>query len=78
MLLGYPRTVGSNLPLDLAFVIDSTGLMGGAIGGVADAANLKAEKLKTRGRRLPRRAVRPHGHGPGRPLRGGEALEPPD
>lgn len=47
--LGYPRPASATTPLDLAFVIDSTGSMGSSIRSVASAAQLMAQKLKNRG-----------------------------
>jgi hypothetical protein len=45
--LGY--TTGSKVPLDLAFVIDSTGSMGGAIDGVESAAQEMVDTLYDKG-----------------------------
>ena len=47
--LGYPRPPSAHTPLDLAFVIDTTGSMGSAINGVKDAVRHIAQTLKSRG-----------------------------
>jgi Cutinase/von Willebrand factor type A domain/PKD domain/Fibronectin type III domain len=47
--LGWPRPTGAITPLDLAFVIDSTGSMGSSIGGVENAAKAMVNTLESKG-----------------------------
>ena len=47
--LGWPRPANSKTPLDLAFVIDSTGSMGSSISSVTSAAANIAKTLEDRG-----------------------------
>ena len=47
--LGYPRPASARTPLDLAFVIDTTGSMGSSIEGVKSAAANIAQTLEDRG-----------------------------
>jgi Mg-chelatase subunit ChlD len=47
--LGFPRPASARTPLDLAFVIDTTGSMGASIAGVKAAASNIAQTLKSRG-----------------------------
>jgi Mg-chelatase subunit ChlD len=47
--LGFSRPVGARTPLDLAFVIDTTGSMNSSIAGVTAAAASMAQTLNERG-----------------------------